>query len=453
MSLPKIHAVPEILRIPPKLLPIIPGVNQHKIMLIEGGRGSAKTQSVARLILTIAEQRVVRIVCGRETQNTIADSVYTVLADLIRDYNLSGFTVLANEIRHRNGSNIMFRGFREQGSINIKGMEGVDLAWIDEAQAISRRTLDALLPTLRKENSRFIFTYNRFMRDDPVHETFFGRPDVLHIKINYYDNPYCPLTLKDEAEICRNRSQKEYAHIWEGEPLQQADDYLFNHDKLHAAFHVQPYGELYMRQRVLGIDFAAQGNDLCVATVLDRMSTEHWSLADRIAWDEPDTMVSVGKIVNLIGELKPNVTIMDVGGMGKPVYDRLIEVGMTIIPFDGGSTAGVDTNHYRNVRAAAYFRLREWFESKFLCIGEPHREVIRQLEKIRFKYLSNGVRQIQSKIDMKKDLGHSPDDADSLMMAVWGACTALNSSSNTIIGRDHGAQVVRKSSSRSRRRA
>lgn len=437
--------LPEILNLPPKMLPIIDGINKYKFILLEGGRGSGKSHGVARLLEAIAEKRRVRIVCGRETQNSIEDSVYTILSDLIRDYSL-GFEVLSNKIRHpRTGSEFKFRGFREQGSVNIKGLEGVDIVWIDEAQAITQRTLDTLIPTIRKEKSKFIFTMNRFMRDDPVYDFLVNRDDCLHIKINYFDNPFCPLTLKIEAEVCKNKSQKEYAHIWLGEPLSGADDYLFNYDKLWAALGRKPFGETIFRQRVMGIDFAAQGNDLCVATILDRVSGQHFQVTKRIAWDEPDAMVSVGKIVNLIGENKPDVTILDVGGMGHAVWNRLQEVGMDVKRFDGASTQLVDTKHYVNARANGYYLLREWFDSGFLCVTEGDKDLISQLEKIKIKFRSDGRRILQAKHDMKKELGFSPDDADSLMMAVWASHHYLGEASNPLPSNSGGLRRVSQS--------
>jgi hypothetical protein len=257
--------------------------------------------------------------------------------------------------------------------------------------------------------------------------------------------------MKNEAEIMKNKSLRDYNHIWLGLPLATADDYLFNYDKLHAAYDIHPFGEMVHRHRVLGIDFAAQGNDQCVAAVLDRASNQHWKLAERIPWDEPDTMVSVGKIVHMIGTYKPDVTILDIGGMGKPVYDRLIEVGMDIRPFDGGSTQGVDTKHYANVRSASYHTTKDWFDNGFLCIDKnKDAEVVKQLEKIKFKYRSNGSRIIQAKVDMKKEMGYSPDDADSVNMAIWGAVQHLGKLSTTTAGGE--AKPVRISRSTRGRR-
>ncbi len=424
--------LPAILNFPPKLLPIITEFNNYRYFLIEGGRGSGKSQSVGRFIAYLNEHHKLRTVCGREVQNKIDESVHALLKDLIQKNNLA-FRVLESEIRHlTSGSEISFRGFKDTGGkTNARGMEAIDILWIDEAQQISKRTVDDVIPTVRKDKAKIFFTMNRFMRDDPAYQFCIGRPDCLHIHIDYFDNPFCPLSIKHEAEILKNKNYKEYRHIYLGEPLAQADDYLFNYDKLHASFEIQPFGETFGRQRVMGIDFAAQGNDMCVATILDRMSNVHWKLSERVSWGEPDAMVSVGRIVNLIGQFKPDVCILDVGGMGHVVWNRLIEVGMKVERFDGATTQGVDQVNYGNARAEGYYILKDWFEQGWLCIDRKDCEVINQLEKIKMKYRSSGKRILEAKVDMKKDLGYSPDDADSLMMAVYGAVKYLGKGANS----------------------
>jgi len=208
-----ILVLPEMLAIPPKLEPVLDKINDYKFFIIEGGRGSAKTQTIARILLYIAQERVVRIFCGREIEGTIEESVYTVLADLIAQYSLA-YRVQKNGITClQTGSTFKFKGFREQGSVNIKGIEGADIAWIDEAQAITKPTLDVLIPTLRKNNAKYIFTLNRLFRDDAVMELA-NREDCLHIHIDYFENPFCPATLLDEAEHCRITNEREYNHIW-----------------------------------------------------------------------------------------------------------------------------------------------------------------------------------------------------------------------------------------------
>lgn len=433
-----------MLRLPDKLLPLVTDFNNYNLFLIEGGRGSGKSQSVARLLLYLGDQRCLRIFCGRETQNKIEDSVYALLKELIVEYNLA-YTIYANKIEHKyTGTTFSFMGFREQGLANIKGLQGVDILWIDEAEAIAAQTLKVIMPTIRKENCRVIFTQNRYMRDDAVPEYCSGRAGCLHIKINYFENPYCPLGLRQQAEDCKAKSERDYRHIWLGEPLQAADDYLFNYDKLHEAYDIVAFGDRVPRQRVLGIDFAAQGNDDCVATVLDRLTNQHWRVSERIPWHLSDSMQSVGKIVGLVGSLQPDITIIDIGGMGKPVYDRLCEVGLKMTAFDGASNHGIDAKTYRNWRAQGYFTLKEWFDAGFLIVKKDDAEIVRQLEKIKYKYLSGGQRIIEAKADMKKEVGYSPDDADSLMMAVTGAAYHLGRPSNFLGSVDGGANTVRR---------
>lgn len=419
------YELPEILDIPEKLLPFLFEIKNYDYFLAEGGRSSGKTQSIARILLFLAEQNEdLRIVCGREVQNTIEESVHAVFSDLIRDYNLA-FEITKAEIRHKlTGSVIKFKGFREQGKVNIKGLEGVDILWIDEGQSITKPTLDVIIPTIRNEGSKVLFSMNRHTLDDAIYTEFSCRDDCLHVYINYFDNPHNSDKIIKEAEICKNNSQRDYNHIWLGLPLASSDDYLFNSEHLYKAFNIKPFGELYKPQRVIGIDFAAQGNDLCVATILDRLSPQHWEINQQIVWDEPDAMVSVGRIVSILGQFKPDLTCLDVGGMGTVVHSRLKELGLNIVRFDGASTDGVRKDYF-NARADAYYYLKEWFEYGFLCLKEQDKPIVKELEKIKMKYRSDGQRLIQSKLDMKKELRYSPDRADSLMMSVWLACVKL----------------------------
>ena len=345
--------IPELLNIPPKLMPVITDFNKYKIFVIEGGRGSAKSQSVGRIILYLMGERGVRIVAGREIQNTIEESVYTLLVDLISFFKLP-FSHTKKMIRHLvEGSIATFKGFRERGAINIKGVEGADVVWVDEAQALTKPVLDVLLPTLRKDTPvKFVFTLNRLHREDAVMELT-KRDDCLHIHIDYTENPHCPVTLLDEAELCRQRSERDYNHIWLGLPVKAGDEFIFDSDALYTSLRLKPYGDLYFKQKVIGIDWAAQGSDKCVATILERGSAEHWTLAAQVQWDEPDTVLSVGRILKLINDHKPEIVIIDIGGGGYNVYCDLLAAnikGVTIVPFDGGSTKGI--NSQRNYQPA-----------------------------------------------------------------------------------------------------
>ena len=430
--------LPEILsEVPAKLMPLITDINKYRYFLIEGGRGGAKSQTVGRLLLYLAEKLSrLRIVCGREIQNTIQESVYTLLSELIGK-NFLYFEVLASKITHREtGTNFNFRGFREQGAVNIQGMEGVDIVWIDEAQAITKRTLDALIPTIRKENAKIFFTMNRFVRNDPVYVFCAGRSDCLHIKINYTDNPKCPQALIVEAEECKRNNEADYNHIWLGEPLDQAEDYLFNFAKLDIAKTLQPFGDLFIPQSVMGVDFSGGGGDMCVASLLQRKSNVHWELVDQRAWSDRDTDLSVGKTIALKSLWQPTLSIVDKGGLGYPMYVSLSKSIKDIQGFDGaGESLQINAG---NQRADGYLVLKDFTDQEWLILGK-HEKVIKQLETIKRKYQKNGKVYIQSKPEMRNDGVESPDHADSVMMAVYGIKYLLG---KIALGQD-GQQVKR----------
>lgn len=422
--------LPAILNIPPKLLPFIERFNDYRFFLAEGGRGSAKSQSICRWLLYIAEKKKVRIVCGRETQNTIDESVYRVLADLIQEYNLN-FKVLSNRIVHnQTGSEIQFKGFREQGKANIKGMEGVDILFIDEAEAITKQTLDVIIPTIRKPNSKIMFAMNRFVRNDPVYEFCLSRDNCLMIHIDYFENPYCPQELKDEAEACKNNNYEEYKHIWLGYPMENASDYLFNSSNVADMKTIIPDDDGYNPKKVIGIDFAAKGGDLCVASVLERCSLTQWRLTKQHSWGDTEPTTSIGKIVNIIGEEKPDVSILDVGGMGTVVHSRLKELGIDIERFDGASKLGVP-DEYLNARAFGYYTLSRYVDNHKILMNNNDTE--RELLQIRYDYKSDGTRLIMSKEKMRKEGLHSPDRADSLMMAVFAIETCLKDNKKPVV--------------------
>lgn len=408
--------LPQILNLPPKLLPFLLKIGKYRYYLADGGRGSGKSQAFARIILYICEKRKVRVCCGRETQNSIEESVYRLLVDLIKAFGLN-FRVLSNKIIHnQTGSEIIFKGFRENGVENTKGMEGFDIVWVDEAQTLTKRTIDVVIPTIRKPKSVVWFSMNRFVRNDPVYEFCMGRPNCLHVHIDYFENPFCTQELIDEANICKKLNEKDYRHIWLGEPMEQASDYLFNAAKLEKMKNIVPFGDMFIPQRVMGIDFAAQGNDLSVATVLDRVGQTYWKVIAQEAWSEPDGMVSTGKIVSLIGQYHPTAAALDVGGMGYIVFNRLQELGIRINQFNGAEQQGIPPE-YGNTRAWGYYTLNEYINNEWIIMDSP--ETVKELMDIRFKYKSNGERLIMSKDDMRKQGIHSPDRADSLMMAVF----------------------------------
>lgn len=407
--------LPEMLNIPPKMIPILLNFDKYNYHLSDGGRGGGKSHSVVRILCFIGDKRKVRICCGRETQNSIADSVKTLFDDVILKYGLN-YEITKDKIVHRKtGTEIIFKGFREQGKISIKGLEGIDILWIDEAQAITKPTLDFIIPTIRKKNSKVIFTMNRHVRSDPVYKFCIGRDDTQHIKINYYDNPYLDEKQYKEAEICKERNYGEYQHIWLGEPLAQANDYLVPASKLDEAKTVEFNNETYQSNSVMSVDLSASGGDLCVAKLIVQKSITGWEENQTVTWSEPDTDITKGKIINLYSKWQPDILIIDADGLGYPIYVSVKKAVDEAIGFRGAGKPKAKGSG--NQRADGYLALKEFIENGWLRLTCENSA--RQIEYLKRVHRPNGLTYIQDKKDIRKEQSESPDFADALMMGIY----------------------------------
>lgn len=184
-----------------------------------GGRGGAKSWNVARLLLLKAYREKVRVLCAREFQNSIGDSVYRLLRDQIDLMGLTDyFTATESSIKSRSGSELLFKGL--QRNINeIKSLEGVDICWVEEAQRVSADNWDILIPTIRKDGSEIWITFNPNEASDPTYQRFVVNPPpgAVVVKVDYRHNPWFPKPLQAERLHCRETDPDAYRHIWEGE--------------------------------------------------------------------------------------------------------------------------------------------------------------------------------------------------------------------------------------------
>jgi phage terminase large subunit len=184
-----------------------------------GGRGGAKSHFFAEQLIAKCYQQPTRAVGIREIQISIRDSVRQLLADKVQKLGLGGFfNVLDTEIRGLNGSNIIFRGMQSFNAETIKSLEGYDLAWIEEAQTLSQKSLDLLRPTIRNPDSELWFGWNPRYRTDPV-DMFFRKhppPDAVSVAVNWRDNPWFPSVLRRDMEHDRATDVEQAEHIWEG---------------------------------------------------------------------------------------------------------------------------------------------------------------------------------------------------------------------------------------------
>ena len=194
-----------------------------------GGRGSGKSHSVATAVVLLAATKRVRVLCAREIQRSLRESVHRLLEDRVVTLGLSRFfQITDNTITCTStGSEIIFTGLY-QNVAQIKSLEGLDLAWIEEAESVSARSLELLTPTVRRPGSEIWFSLNP---DDPAAPVMNfaqnGRPGCRHVHTIYTDNPWCPAELAAEAEYLRAVDDDAYRHVWLGECRMASDAQVF----------------------------------------------------------------------------------------------------------------------------------------------------------------------------------------------------------------------------------
>ena len=202
--------------------------NAKRRNYIYGGRGSGKSHDVAEYCLFRAYQAKIKVLCTRELQNSIADSVYSLLKNKITDMHLDFFfTVYKDRIVGNNGSEFIFKGIHNNVS-EIKSMENISIAWLEESQSLSRESIDVIVPTIRAPGSILIFTFNPYKDNDPIYvEMKNATEDDLVIKANYSDNPWFPEELRLEMERDKKNDYQKYLWVWEGECLGLSDAQIF----------------------------------------------------------------------------------------------------------------------------------------------------------------------------------------------------------------------------------
>jgi phage terminase large subunit len=186
--------------------------------ILYGGRGGSKSWGIARALLVIGIQRPIRILCCREFQKSIKDSVHQLLKSQIEEMGLQAhYDVLETTIKGKNGTEFIFIGLHHN-TTNIKSYEDCAIAWVEEAAPVSRSSWEILIPTIRKEGSEIWISFNPELADDETYKRFVLRPpeDSIVININWRDNPFFPSVLEKERLELKARDYDAYLNIWEG---------------------------------------------------------------------------------------------------------------------------------------------------------------------------------------------------------------------------------------------
>lgn len=211
----------------------------HRYKVSYGGRGGAKSWAYARTLLTLGISRPIRILCAREVQKSIKESVHQLLEDQIKQLGLSAhYEVLKTEINCVNGGKIIFSGLSDQTATSIKSFEGIDIVWVEEAQNVSKRSWEILIPTIRKAGSEIWVSFNPELEEGETQQRFVENPpdSAKVVKVGWRDNPWFPEVLRAEKDYLAKKDPDAYSNIWEGFCIKHSDDQI-----LHGLVSIQDF--------------------------------------------------------------------------------------------------------------------------------------------------------------------------------------------------------------------
>lgn len=209
-----------------------------------GGRGGAKSHAFARALVAQGMLKPERVLCTREVQKSIKDSVHRLLSDLIIELGMDSFySITQYEIRGKNGTLFLFAGLSDQTAMSVKSFEGVTKCWVEEAQTVSDRSWEILIPTIRAPGSEIWVSFNPDEESDPTFQRFCINtpPNCRVVKINWDDNPWFPDELRQEKDYLYSIDPEVAAHVWGGECRKASDAQVLRGRCSVEHFEVKPH--------------------------------------------------------------------------------------------------------------------------------------------------------------------------------------------------------------------
>ncbi len=408
--------------------------DQRRFYFYHGGRGSGKSMGLADwLIERSRQEKDIRILCCREIQKSIKESVYELICQRIEKHDIENeYEILKTEIKHlKTGSRFIFAGLKDQTTDSIKSFEGIKYCWVEEAHAVTQRSLKILIPTIRKEHSTFIFSYNRYMESDPIHMLFrreikgkgkslsyeidkdeykwveYRAKDAIGIYMNYDANPWFPGVLNTEMEKEKYDDYPSYLHIWKGEPLGQKSESIISRQRADLATNrdIEAIG-----QEFVGVDVARFGDDSSTFFKRKGHKTTKWDIYSKL-----DLNTLAGHLEDFVDRNKDISIRIDDTGVGGGLTDIMRARGYNIVPINFNQKAQ-DEDKYDSAISEMWFHFRDIIDKTSIPDILELRE---DLTERRYTYDSKGRRRVEPKRDFKKRIGRSPDWGDSLLLCYY----------------------------------
>lgn len=443
-----------------------PFAKKARYKIAYGGRGSGKSYFFAELGIEVARRIKTVILCVREFQGSIADSVHKLLAETIDRLGYTDeFDIQKQTIVHKGtGASFIFMGIRNNPT-KVKSVQGVGVCWVEEAENVTADSWNILIPSIRGDkNSEIWVSFNPKNILDDTYQRFIVNPpeNAIVLKANYNNNPHFEDSpLPAEMEECKKRDYDLYLHIWEGEPVADSEFAIIKPKWIQAAVDAhKKLGFTASGEKVMGFDVADEGEDAS-ATVTRHgsvvMNVEEWS-------QKGDVIFSSDHTYSRATALGVNRLIYDNIGMGagvKAVFNRK-EGPIRCVGFNaGGAVLKPDQKYFdrtnkdffRNIKAQMWWAVRDRFYNTYRAIehGDTFQEdelisldseaLGKELEYLKAElsrpmvvYDDNGKVGVESKKDMKKRGIPSPNKADAFIMSFATVNQGITMTEDMLIG-------------------
>lgn len=353
----------------------------QETIVLEGGRGGGKSEVIGRKLILLSLGEKTRILCTREIQNSVADSVKKVLEEIIDVMGVGKYFYITKTaiVCLRTGTDFIFKGLKAGTDVktdSIKSLKGVKYVWVEEAQTISKESLDKLTPTIREPGRKMFYTMNRQRSDDAVIHRFKDDAKARIFKINYYDNEFCPDVLIQEALECKRIDKHSYDHIWEGEPANDTERGVIKRHWIQAAidlYKIKPNNDgLWFG----GLDPADGGADTSGFSMRKGLSLESINEWPHIEADE----AAQRAVMQINDTVKPITMLKSLNyestGIGAGARVKLKQYShINIVPFNpAGAVVDPEKNfvpgrkngdHFANLKAQQWWELRMLLENAY----------------------------------------------------------------------------------------
>jgi hypothetical protein len=383
-----------------------------------GGRGSGKSHHFAEALVEQATLRPgLRAVCLREVQKDLKHSAKLLIEDKIKTFGLGKqFNVRTDHIGTPGGGTIIFQGMVDHTAESVKSLEGFDIAWIEEAQSLSQRSLDLLRPTIRKPGSEIWASWNPRYKSDPIDIFLRANPPdgAVVVRANYADNPWMPDVLTaDRLHDLGSMDPEKYANIWLGAYETVGDQQFIPAGLVERAMALEEMIQNRHDELILGVDVARYGNDETV--IAYRRGRDARTLPWK-TFRNLDTMEVAARVAAEIDMLGPDAVMVDVGGVGAGVVDRLRQMGRDVMAVDSGRASdGTASAKTANKRAEMWLRMRDWLAQGSAAL--PHDlKLEAQLTCVQYKHDANNAILLEKKEEIRKRGLPSPDRGDALAL-------------------------------------